>query len=537
MEENEFNRYGSARPATEEEIRKAGYFERTPNSVFMGFAYGKPLFGNIPSSFYLQAGSRAGKMAYLVAWTICEGLYANTAIIIDPKFEIADISLSQVSGKKYCIYWNPTKAAPFPSHRINPVDFLRYDNPSLVADVKLFCQNILPLSGSPQSEFFELRGQTYLEAIVLTIVETEGVLTLGRLFEVVNLIHGNSEAWLDFGFAMHSSQFAIARSVEEEVAASRGSESRTVQSILAELAKALAPLSDPQLMEAVSPPFDMSMADLCGSQPYHVYIMAPAEFVEGWAPIIKALYVAAFIYKRRAGSHCLPQLWLLEECALLKGFPIVPLIFSLGATYGIRGYAVYQTHDQAKATGPNAESILPASSGVSWHFGIRDTPSAERLSQRLGMESLYYDDTLRQREAALAREQAIRDVLSGDPVEAGMRVAHYQQASEHRSVQQRLLRTTSEILGMPRGRMWIFADDLEHPMEGEGRAYYEQRSMATKYHPSRFYPPQDKVRVKTRFGHSWKRVIREPVHPDFAAYPQYAQTGMWSRIEPLSWWE
>jgi type IV secretion system protein VirD4 len=538
MEGNDLNRFGSARPSTEQEIRRAGYFQKTPESIFMGFAYGKALYGNQDAGFYLQAGSRSGKLTDIVSFSVCQGIYAGTAIIIDPKFELAEISRSQITHRKFCIYWNPSGEKSFPQHRINPVDYLCRDSTALVSDVKLFCQNILPLSGSPQGEFFELRGQTVLEAICLVIVELDGVLTLGRLFEVVNTIPGNGPIWQDFGFSMHESQFSIARSIEEEIAQSRHSDSGTMRSILAEVMKALAPLSDPQLLASVSPPFHMSMRDLGGSQPYHVYLMPPAELVEGWAMVIKALYVAAFIYRRRCGTHAIQQLWLLEECALLKGFPIIPIVFSLGATYGIRAFAIYQTHDQAKATGPNAESILPASAGVSWQFGIRDTPSAERLEKRLDTESLYFDDSLRQREARLARNRAMYDAISGDdPIEAGLNAAHQHYASEHRSVQRRPLQTISEILGMPRNRMWIFADGLEHPIYAERAPYYEQRFMASNFHPSRFHPPLDRVRVKTRFGHKWLRVIEEPVDPDFASFPQYAETGTWSRVEKLRWYE
>ncbi|MCJ2187899.1 type IV secretory system conjugative DNA transfer family protein [Novosphingobium beihaiensis] len=529
MDQNELFRFGSARPATKQEIRKAGYFERRPESVFAGFAYGKPLFGNQDASFYLQAGSRSGKLTDIIAFSLCQGIYMHSIIAMDCKFELADISRQQIIGRKYCIYWNPTGDPAHPQHRINPVCYIRIDNPSLISDVKLFCQNILPLSGSPQAEFFELRAQAFMEAIILTIVRLDGVLTFPRLYQIINLIPGNSDEWLSFAWEMHEGS-QLERAIEEEIAASRQSDNRTVQNIISELLKALAPLTDNRLMESVSPPYTMSMADLCGSQPYHVYIMAPAEFVESWAPIIKALFVCAFIYKRRAGGHCTPQLWLLDECALLKGFPIVLIVFSLGATYEIRAFAVFQTHSQAKAIAKDADSILPASAGLSWQFGIRDTASAERLSQRLGMQSLYFDDTLRQHEADMARKKAVRDIISGgDPIEAGMRAEHYRRASQHRSCQQRLLQTPAEILGMPRNRMWISADGLEHSIYAERWPYYEQRWMAGNFHPSRFFPPLDKVRVKTLLGHAWKRVIREPVPQEFADMPQYAD-GFWTRI-------
>ena len=45
-----------------------------------------------------------------------------------------------------------------------------------------------------------------------------------------------------------------------------------------------------------------------------------------------------------------------------------------------------------------------------------------------------------------------------------------------------------------------------------------------------FHPPNDRVRIKKRFGHEWRRVIREHVPARYAQLPQFAD-GYWSYIE------
>ena len=100
----------------------------------------------------------------------------------------------------------------------------------------------------------------------------------------------------------------------------------------------------------------------------------------------------------------------------------------------------------------------------------------------------------------------------------------------HRSQQQRWLRTLDEVIGTPGDRQYIFADGLSHPLYAERTPYYEQRFMAGRFHPNPFHPPADRVRIKTRFGHAWRRMIRERVPGQYAHLPQFAD-GRWSTIE------
>ena len=72
-------------------------------------------------------------------------------------------------------------------------------------------------------------------------------------------------------------------------------------------------------------------------------------------------------------------------------------------------------------------------------------------------------------------------------------------------------------------------DGVSAAIHAGRKPYFEQRFMAGRYHPNPFHPPVDKVRVKTLFGHGWKKVVREPVLGEFAHYPQY-RDGVWSKV-------
>lgn len=341
--------FGSARFSGPEEIARAGLFTRQPHSVLVGFVGNQPLWYSDMGGLLTVAGPRSGKGRDLIAYNICQGIHAPTMIILDIKGgELAAISRNQTGDHKFCIYWNPRKSNGLPSNRINPLDYLNIDNPLLISHTKMFTENALPPSGAAQSIYFEGRARELVEAFVLTIVKRDGALTYPALYRVINLLITGGDKWLDFAFEMSESGFDIAVRVEEEVAAARSDSSGGFKGILGEITRAFACLSDPVLLESVSPPYDFSFADLYKSgQTYNVYLMPPAEFVEAWAAVIKSMFVAAQIYK--AGAPAAPrQTWVLDELGQLGAFPLALKAFTRDAGTGIRPWGQYSTRRNTK---------------------------------------------------------------------------------------------------------------------------------------------------------------------------------------------
>lgn len=530
--ENEWNRFGSAGFADEDEIAKAGMFTQRPDSMFVGFMGKRPLWYHGAGGMVMIAGARGGKLRDILGYNVCSGIAAKeTLVVLDPKGELAAISQDQTPDEKFCIYWNPLGLHGLPAHRINPVGHIRAESRTLVSDVKVYVENAIPLSGSATGQYFERRAQELAEGIILTLVRVKGVLLLPDLYEVINLIPGNGEDWKDFAFEMSESGFPISRRIEEEIATARQTESGGFQGILGELFKAFACLSDPVLLASVSPPFDFDLAKLCeGDRRYQFYIMPPAEFIEPWSPVIKALFVGVMTYKSRAPSAP-RQTWILDECALLGGFPVVVKMFTYGAGIGIRPWAVFQSAQQMNALGRDAQDIIMSSAAFQNWFAVRDLRTAQNLSQMLGAQSLRYDDDLRQAGARHAKKRALQAALTGgDPFNAGLEYAYQRGEAERRSAQHRLLRTPDELLGMEADKQVVFVDGLSHPLYADRRPYYDERFMAGRFHPNPYHPPCDRVRVRTLWGQAWRPVIREAVPARFADYPQYAG-GMWSRVD------
>lgn len=533
---NERDRFGSARLATEQAIERAGLFEQQPGSIFTGFFGGRPVYHSGPGGMVVTAGARSGKLTTFLAYNILTGTCLSTLVMLDPKAEGAYISQDQTPDGKFCAYWKPPGLHGLPQDRMNPTEYIHLLNPLIVSLCKTFLETMVASSGSAEGKFFEGRAREWGEAIALTCCELRGVLTLPDLYNAINLIPGGGEEWLDFAYAMSTSRFPLARRVEAEIAEGRKDSGGGFRGILGELLRAFACLSDPVLMEAVSPPYTLSLADTVTSdQPWQIYLMPPAEFLSAWAPVIKAIFTAAMVYKSEHPSAP-RQTWFLDECGQLAGgpagsFDLVPRMFTYGAGIGVQPVAIFQTDAQMRGLGHEAERLITSSAACRLKFALRDYESAAQASRMLGTETLEYDDSLNQSRARLARKRGLQRLLDGvDPITVGLEIPQARRESVHRSKQQRALMTPEEVmtLGDDEGLLWI--DGLSAPALIERRAYFNDPGQAGRYHPNPYHPPLDQLRVMTRRGPQTRRVIREPVPDRFAHYPQY-RDGFWSRVE------
>ena len=533
--ENEDFRHGSARAADADDVARAGYFSPSDNAILVGHIDGRPVLYSGQGGALMLAGARAGKGS-LIGFTQCFGGFGNHLVQLDPKAEGSFVAQFQIPSRKFVINWNPAGLLGLPQHRINPVDYIRADSPSVVADTAVFVENWIATTGSANAVFFEGRAREFLSAFCLTIADLDGALTLPRLYEVVNLVPAGGQAWLDFAFEMHESRHALCRRVEAEIATAREREGGGFQGIMGELLRAFACLADPMLMASVSPPYDFSFADLCepaasGAPVYQVSFCPPAEYLSTWAPVLKSLFVAGMIHKARApGARS--QTWILDECAQLGAFPLVPKLFVYGAGIGIRPWAIYQTTQQMRLTAPNADTIITSSAAVRSYFAIRDLSSAETVSRMLGAQTLSYDDELAQAKSRHAKNEALQALVGGgDPLEAAMALSYHSQAEQHRTKQHRWLRTPDEVLNAEPGSQFLFMDGLPGGLYAERRAYFAAREMAGRFHPNPYHQSDlTRVRVKTRFGWEWRRAITERVPARYAHYPQY-RGGYWSYVE------
>ncbi len=528
--DNAANPFGSARFASEEEIACAGLFNREPHSLLIGFFNGRALWYSDMGGGACFAGPRSGKGACLIIQNCIYGIHTPTMLILDVKGEIAAVTRNQTPDGKFNIYWHPHRQHGLPQDRINPLDHIRKDSPTLISDTKVFVANALPESGSSQGRFFEGRAQEKVEAICIAITFRDGILTYPALYRAINLMVMSGDDWLDLAFEMQETGIEFVQRVEKEIANSRGDSSGGFKGILGEITRAFRCLSDPDLMASVSPPYTASLKQMCESdQTYQVYLMPPGDMVEAWAPVLKSFFVNARTYKARA-PHAPRQTWILDEIGNLGSFPLAMQLFTRDAGLGIRPWGFWQSTEQIKALAPGADKIIPASAALQNWFGVRDEATATVLSRMMGKETLLYEDASRTENIRHAKANAALSLLNGgDPIQATLNLRHQARLGRLYTQKERPLISPDEVLGLPSDKQIIFTDGLAHPTLADRIPYYRLPSLAGRYHPNPYFPPDDKVEVMTKRGPRWRPVVTEPVPRKFTHYPQY-RDGTWSYI-------
>jgi type IV secretion system protein VirD4 len=534
--DNSKNRFGQADWATEADLEAAELFDKRPHSIFVGFFNGREVYFHGPAGMVLTAGARAGKLRDVLSYNLLTGTCLSNIVMLDPKREGYAISANQTADGKFVACWNPSGFANTLQDRIDPLPTMVLSNPNLVSDIKVLWENLIAPSGASNSRYFEGLAQVYGEAISLALVEMMGKLTLPDLYDVISMLPGGGDRWLDFAYQMSKSQFPQVIEVEVAIAASRGDSSGGFRGIVGELTRAVACLSDPMLMASVSPPFTMSLESLLDAdQRWQLYLSPPVEYLSAWAPVIKTFFVSLNLLKSRAPSA--PRiLFIIDEVGQIVGhgsggFPLVPRLFTYGAGIGITPLIVLQSNRQMRALGPDAESLIMSSAAAKLAFGIRDIESAADLSRIMGAQTLTYDDRLAQQQAVHARNEAARALFSGgDPLQAGLAIAHQSYVAEHQSKQQRQLMFPDEVMNMDsRGAIYIH-EEVKGPIALEREPYFGRRELAGRFLPNPYHPPADSVTVQTRWGKRTRRVITESVPERFAHFPQY-RDGFWTRVD------
>lgn len=533
-------RFGSARWAPPEEIARAGL--HSPSGPFMGYLDTRPLrlAGDAPVITFGGAGS--GKLRDVLAYNLCgvrdrHGAWSapRRMIINDPRGELAAISLGnqiRLGKAAYCI--NPFGLHDLPRHRVNPWNILRHDSPTFHADAKLLVADLIPLPAHGD-DYFGRRARELSEALIkshVTSVEgsrTRDAITLAAFYDLINMMAVQS-GWDLLVQRMMSMPDSDIRRVAEEMDSKRREAPKEYSGIVGSLYEAVQSLSIPSIRETLSGS-DFSLEVLC-QEDCNIYLVIPAEYLGLLAPIQRAIFGTAILYKNRNPSAP-GVLLVVDEAAQLGNFEALLRAYSYGRGMGLRTWSFWQDPGQiTRNYGPTALSGFVGSSQCRQFFGVRDLDTARLASQMLGQQTLEYDDELQQRFARMEAARIIHGVLSGgDPLDAGIGLGYSVVAARHRTKQARALMTPDEILNLPEDEQILFISGLGlAPVRANKRPYFTRAEMAGGYLPNPFHPPLDRVSIAGRWGQRWVRVIREAVPAHFAHWPQH-QSGQWAYPE------
>lgn len=528
--DNEANRFGSAAWASDADLRNAGML--AGRGLQVGYAHGNALTLDTDAPFLTIAGAGAGKMRDLLALAVAQNA-RNRNFILDPRGEIASVTMlnfTLAGSFAYC--WNPTAMQGLPQHRMNPLDILDLKNPRFHADSKFIAQSLISPSSSGDGRYFERRAGDWAENILKMLVERDGSVTFSSFYRVVNAIESDTAYWSDcLECMLRSSMDSVRRTAGEMLAKQQDSE-REFGGIVGEFYAYLSFLDDPMLLASLERP-EASLAATCNpQQPTSWFINVPIEYVQLWAPLLRTMFTVQTLYKSRAPAA--PRLTMIvDEAGQLGSFEALLRAYTYGRGAGIQTWALFQDAGQIiRNFGETALQGFMGSASLRQFFGVRDYQTAQLVSSMLGMETLEYDDTLRQAEARRNKFDAAMQMMTGsDPFAAIQNMKYSNQASQHRTKQARSLMTPDEVLVMPEDRQIQFISGKSlRPVYAEKYPYYMRPEFSGRFLPNPYHSPLNSILIPQRSGSRRAKIVTEPVPAKYAHFPQY-QSGMWSYVD------
>ncbi|MEO1324989.1 MAG: type IV secretory system conjugative DNA transfer family protein, partial [Pseudomonadota bacterium] len=374
-------------------------------------------------------------------------------------------------------------------------------------------------------------------AATVTLARKNGVVTLPELADKIAGLGSASDEWLSFEYDISTQPEPEIREVAQELREFRASsgDGAGFKGIKGEISRSFTCLMDPQVRDALSPPYDFCFSWL--TQDDHpatlVNIMEDLEFALTSGPVIRALFTCALIYKRRNLS-ARPQFWCLDEIGNCGAWPLAETMATANAGYGIRTAYVVQSTRQLENLKPGAGEVIPNSCGTAIYLGTRSLPQASQVSKQLGRITLEYDDFAQQERARAAHAKAVREiVLSGaDPIQTALEAQHHKRLATNRTKMPRDLRSPDEVMNEANDRAFVFMPGvLERPFYAHVPKYWRRRDLAGRYLADPFHGPANTVEVGRWFGQSRRPVITTRVPEALADWPQYRDAETWSYVQ------
>lgn len=526
---NEDYRYGSARWADEDDIARAGLFDG--KGLPFGFYNNRLLRFDSDAPRIVFGGAGSGKLRDLLSYVLCLPNIMPMAIL-DPRGELWAISIYTLAAQGiYANNWNPFKQNGQPSHSINPLEHLKPNSPTLFAEIQRLVRALIQLSGSGSGKFFELTAQNVLSALILDDVNTNGWTSFPRLYERINMIEGDLDAWADVLENMQKSPDPYLRTAASAMMSRQLEDAKIFGSVMAEIYAYLVWLNDPMIRESLQGG-DASLSEMVdGKRPVRFYFNVPGDLLEFCSPILRVFFDSIMALKSRR-PQAKPILLLIDEAAMLGKFEALKTAFTFGRGAGIVTWAVFQDLGQLSVFGNSGVQTFLGSSALRIFMGTRENTTASVVSQMCGDETLEYENKVETANAHHQKLAQIEAILSGaDPVQAVRAYAHFDEASQRRTKMHRKLITPSEVMGLREDEMIVFISGKDlPPIWCNKYPYYERPEMAGLYLPNPYHPPTDRIQMQGMFRRKWLKVREIQVPKKYAQFPQY-QSGTALEIE------
>jgi type IV secretion system protein VirD4 len=376
--------YGSARWASEREIKKAGLYRA--RGVFLGRAGDHYLRHDGPEHVMAFAPTRSGKGVGLVVPTLLS--WTGSAIIHDIKGENWQLTAGWRALFSHCILFDPTNAA---SARYNPLLEVRRGEHE-IRDV----QNVADILVDPEGALerrnhWEKTSHALLVGAILHILYAEEEKSLARVatflsdpkrpfVSTLKAMMGTNHLGTAEAPLVHPVVASAAREILNKSDNERSGVLSTAMSFLG--------LYRDPIVADVTSACDWRIADLIeGDRPLSLYLVVPPSDISRTKPLVRLVLnqIGRRLTERLQadGAPRRQLLLMLDEFPALGRLDFFETALAFLAGYGVRAFLIAQSLNQiVRAYGEN-NSILD-NCHVRIAFVSNDERTAKRISDALG---------------------------------------------------------------------------------------------------------------------------------------------------------
>lgn len=371
--------YGSARWATEKEVRRAGLTGE--RGLLLGSFVGSYLRHDGPEHVIAFAPTRSGKGIGLVIPTLLS--WTGSAVIHDIKGENWQLTAGWRSRFSHCLLFNPTDPR---SARYNPLLEVRR-GPEEVRDV----QNIADILVDPEGALerrnhWEKTSHALLVGAILHVLYAEEEKTLARVATFLSDPEHSFVATLrsmmstpHLGDRVHPVVASAARELLNKSDNERSGVLSTAMSFLG--------LYRDPTVAAVTSACDWRIEDLARAErPVSLYLVVPPSDISRTKPLVRLVLnqIGRRLTEHLQGPDGQPRLLLmLDEFPALGRLDFFETALAFMAGYGIRAFLITQSLNQIEKAYGEHNSILD-NCHVRIAFATNDERTARRISDALG---------------------------------------------------------------------------------------------------------------------------------------------------------
>jgi type IV secretion system protein VirD4 len=453
--------YGSARWATEPEVRAAGLLSQA--GIYLGRLSKQHLRHFGPEHVLCFAPTRSGKGVGLVVPTLLS--WPSSAVVHDIKGENWALTAGWRSQFSHCLLFDPTDAR---SAAYNPLLEVRR-GPKEVRDVQNIADVLVDPEGSiERRNHWEKTSHSLLVGAILHVLYAEADKTLAGVAAFLSDPSRPIESTLRLMMMTpHLGERGVHPVVAQAARELLNKSDNERSGVLSTAMSFLGLYRDP-IAARVTSRCDWRISDLVeADHPVTLYLVVPPSDISRTKPLVRLILnqIGRRLTESLEGVERRNQLLLmLDEFAALGRLDFFETALAFQAGYAIRAFLICQSLNQlAKAYGEN-NSILD-NCHIRIAFACNDERTAKRISDALGIAT---------------EQRAMKNY-------AGHRLSPWLGHLMSRQETARPLLTAGEVMQLPQSDEIVMVAGLP-PIRAQKIRYYEDRAFLARCLPAPVLP-------------------------------------------------